>query len=94
MVELGAGIGRFTAELAKEAKKVTAFDFMENLTQENKARNGHLGNVEIVCQDITKAELKPNSCDVVFSNWLLMYLSDGEVTALMKNCLKWVSLML
>lgn len=91
MVELGAGIGRFTAELAKNAKKVTAYDFMETVTAENVAKNGHLPNVEIICRDITKLDMKPDSCDVIFSNWLLMYLSDEEVASLMKRCLKWVS---
>lgn len=30
VIELGAGIGRFTGELAKEASHVIAMDFMEN----------------------------------------------------------------
>jgi phosphoethanolamine N-methyltransferase len=29
--------------------------------------------------------------DVVFSNWLLMYLSDAEVQALAAKVLNWVS---
>jgi hypothetical protein len=31
------------------------------------------------------------SYDVVFSNWLLMYLSDAEVKALAAKVLRWVS---
>lgn len=31
VIELGAGIGRFTGELAKTAGHVVAMDFMENL---------------------------------------------------------------
>ena len=31
VIELGAGIGRFTGELAKKAGHVLAMDFMENL---------------------------------------------------------------
>jgi ubiquinone/menaquinone biosynthesis C-methylase UbiE len=31
VIELGAGIGRFTGELAKSAGHVLAMDFMENL---------------------------------------------------------------
>jgi phosphoethanolamine N-methyltransferase len=31
------------------------------------------------------------SYDVVFSNWLLMYLSDVEVKALAAKVLRWVS---
>ena len=31
VVELGAGIGRFTGELAENAKSVVALDFIQNL---------------------------------------------------------------
>lgn len=34
----------------------------------------------------------PESYDVVFSNWLLMYLSDEEVQDLAARILSWVSL--
>ena len=30
IIELGAGIGRFTGELAKQAGRILACDFMEN----------------------------------------------------------------
>lgn len=40
VVELGAGIGRFTGPLAASAKSVLAFDFMEHLIQENIKTNG------------------------------------------------------
>lgn len=45
-MELGAGIGRFTAPLAASAASVVALDFMQNLIDENRAANGHLSNVE------------------------------------------------
>jgi hypothetical protein len=43
--------------------------------------NGHYKNIEFKCADVTSPELKiPRaSVDLVFSNWLLMYLSDEEV---------------
>jgi hypothetical protein len=43
--------------------------------------NGHYKNIEFKCADVTSPELKiPRaSIDLVFSNWLLMYLSDEEV---------------
>lgn len=43
------------------------------------------------CGDVTELQLPPNSADLVFSNWLLMYLSDEEVSALAVNMLQWVS---
>lgn len=41
IVELGAGIGRFTGELAVAARSVLAVDFMENLIAENRRANSH-----------------------------------------------------
>lgn len=90
VVELGAGIGRFTGPLAQHAKSVFALDFMQNLIGQNEATNGHLGNVAFRCGDATELRLDPASCDVVFTNWLLMYLSDGEVAALAASMLSWV----
>ena len=90
VVELGAGIGRFTGELAQAAKSMVALDFMQNLIDENEAINGHLGNITFRCGDATELELPIASADVVFSNWLLMYLSDKEVQNLAKNMLTWL----
>lgn len=41
ILELGAGIGRFTGHLAATARSVLAVDFMENLIEENKRANSH-----------------------------------------------------
>ena len=41
VVELGAGIGRFTGALAATAKHVLAVDFMDNLIAENIKVHGH-----------------------------------------------------
>ncbi len=40
--------------------------------------------------DATELELPAGSADVVFSNWLLMYLSDKEVAKLAGDALTWV----
>ena len=90
VVELGAGIGRFTGPLAAAAKSVLALDFMQNLIDENEATNAHLGNVSFRCGDVTELRLGAASADVVFSNWLLMYLSDEEVAALAGHMLEWL----
>lgn len=90
IVELGAGIGRFTAEIAKEAQSVIALDFMQNLIDQNRVNNGHLGNIEFRCGDATQLELEEASADIVFSNWLLMYLSDSEIETLAQKMLRWL----
>jgi phosphoethanolamine N-methyltransferase len=90
IVELGAGIGRFTGELAKTAKTVLAVDFMATSIEENKRVHSHLKNCSFQVADVTELAVAGGSCDVVFSNWLLMYLSDDEVRALATNMLEWV----
>ncbi|KAF5193131.1 Phosphoethanolamine n-methyltransferase [Thalictrum thalictroides] len=81
VLELGAGIGRFTGELAKEAGQVLALDFIQSVIKKNESVNGHFKNVKFKCADVTSPDLKitPGSVDLIFSNWLLMYLADNEV---------------
>ena len=47
-------------------------------------------NVKWRAADATELELPAASFDVVFSNWLLMYLSDDEVSKLASDALRWV----
>ena len=90
VVELGAGIGRFTGELAVTAESVLAVDFMEHLIAENREVNQRFQNVRWASEDATQMVLPPDSADVVFSNWLLMYLNDAEVAKLAADCILWV----
>ncbi|KAL5697413.1 phosphoethanolamine N-methyltransferase [Ranunculus cassubicifolius] len=92
VLELGAGIGRFTGELAKEACQVIALDFIESVIKKNESTNGHHHNVKFMCADVTSPDLKitPGSLDLIFSNWLLMYLADNEVEDLAKRMVGWL----
>ncbi|CAH2036136.1 unnamed protein product [Thlaspi arvense] len=92
VLELGAGIGRFTGELAQKAGEVIALDFIESAIQKNESVNGHYKNVKFMCADVTSPDLKiaDGSVDLIFSNWLLMYLSDKEVELLAERMLGWV----
>lgn len=114
VLELGAGIGRFTAELAQKAGQLVALDFIDSVIKkvtprsmfwfasqseseaaiclltvlicyfQNESTNGHHKNVKFMCADVTSPDLKisEESVDMIFSNWLLMYLSDKEVICL------------
>jgi phosphoethanolamine N-methyltransferase len=73
--------GRFTTLLGERAKNVVAVDFMDNFIEENRKANEHLGNVQFVCSDAMSLDFPAGSFDIVFSNWLLMYLNDEEVCA-------------
>ncbi|KTF89465.1 hypothetical protein cypCar_00013283 [Cyprinus carpio] len=90
VLELGAGIGRFTRHLIGKARHVTAVDFMEKFVEKNKKDNSHLGNAEFIQADVTKLDFPKHSFDVVFSNWLLMYLSDQELKLLAEKFLMWL----
>ncbi|XP_019153702.1 PREDICTED: phosphomethylethanolamine N-methyltransferase-like [Ipomoea nil] len=92
VLELGAGIGRFTGELAQKAGQVIAMDFIESVIKKNETINGHLGNIKFMCADVTSKDLNfsDESIDLIFSNWLLMYLSDQEVESLAERMVKWL----
>jgi len=90
VLELGAGIGRFTGKLAEKAKSVIAVDFVQKFIKKNEAENGNYKNVSFRCEDATKMEIPVGSLDVIFSNWLFMYLSDEEVRTLLANMLSWL----
>ncbi|CAI5740325.1 unnamed protein product [Peronospora destructor] len=90
VLELAAGIGRFTSILAKNAKSVTAVEFIAGFHEANVNTNGYLKNIEFLCKDVVTLESKPNSFDVIFSNWIFMYLGDEEVEAFAKKAIKWL----
>uniref|UniRef100_A0A3B3ZUF5 phosphoethanolamine N-methyltransferase n=1 Tax=Periophthalmus magnuspinnatus TaxID=409849 RepID=A0A3B3ZUF5_9GOBI len=90
ILELGAGIGRYTRHLLTRAKHVTAVDFMDNFVERNKQENGHHSNGTFLQADVTKLEMPQNSIDFIFSNWLLMYLSDEELQRLTEKMLGWL----
>ncbi|PUZ55228.1 hypothetical protein GQ55_5G195300 [Panicum hallii var. hallii] len=92
VLELGAGIGRFTGELAKTAGHVIALDFIESVIKKNDSINAHYKNTSFICADVTSPDLmiEANSIDLIFSNWLLMYLSDEEIDKLVERMVKWL----
>ncbi|XP_035265800.1 phosphomethylethanolamine N-methyltransferase-like isoform X2 [Anguilla anguilla] len=90
LLELGAGIGRFTHHFAQYADHVTAVDFMEKFVEKNKQDNSHHRNVDFIHSDVTQLNFSKNSFGFIFSNWLMMYLSNEELVSLVKNMLLWL----
>ncbi|KAM7417573.1 hypothetical protein PAMA_017285 [Pampus argenteus] len=90
VLELGAGIGRYTSHLLTEATHVTAVDFMESFVERNRQDNGHHSNATFIQADVTKLEVPKSSIDLIFSNWLLMYLSEEELNSLIYKMLSWL----
>lgn len=87
VLELGAGIGRFTRMLAQKAENVIAVDFIEKFIQKNRELNSDLNNIQFITGDVTKLTFESNSFHTIFSNWLLMYLKDQEVLDLIEKSL-------
>ncbi|KAM8939260.1 uncharacterized protein RCH25_052842 [Pelodytes ibericus] len=90
MLELGAGIGRYTGHFAKLASQVTAVDFMQKFIDKNREENGYRGNITFLQADVTHLELPVQSFDFIFSNWLFMYLTDAELITLTQKMLGWL----
>ncbi|XP_066438353.1 uncharacterized protein [Eleutherodactylus coqui] len=90
VLELGAGIGRYTGHLAELASQVTAVDFMQNFIDKNREKNGYRRNITFLQADVTLLDLPNDRYDFIFSNWLFMYLTDEEIVALTQKMLGWL----
>jgi phosphoethanolamine N-methyltransferase len=91
VLEIGAGIGRFTEPLARRAKEVHATDFIESFVDKNRELHSEkYPNTSFAVSDAVHMIQSPSSRDLVFTNWLLMYLTDAEVIAFLDNCLQWL----
>ncbi|KAJ0466872.1 putative phosphoethanolamine N-methyltransferase [Helianthus annuus] len=71
---------------------IVIFFILDLLFLQNESINGHHENVEFKCADVISPDLNfpAESMDLIFSNWLLMYLSDKEVEYIAERLLKWV----
>jgi len=94
VIDIGAGIGRFTGKLAEKigpTGKVYAFDFIESFCEQNRKNMETLGlsdRVEVHCKSALDIDFPDNSVDIIFSNWLMMYLSDEEAQGFITKILK------
>jgi phosphoethanolamine N-methyltransferase len=90
VLELAAGIGRYTGYFASHAEHVTTVDFMEQFVEENKRANGGCSNVDFLCEDAMDLEFEDERFDFIFINWLFMYLGDEEVQVLSQRLSRWL----
>lgn len=90
VVEIGAGIGRFTSKIAPACKTITAVEFIKEFSDKNRDTNGHLTHATFVNADVNDFDLPENSVDFIFTNWLMMYLQDDQIDTFIKKCIKWI----
>lgn len=61
VLELGAGIGRFTRVLAQQAEHVTAVDFIEKFLERSRELNSDLNNIDYLASDVMKLDFERNT---------------------------------
>lgn len=91
ILEPAAGIGRFTTCFAPIAAHVTAQDFVQEFIDKNRTACSHWSNVSHAVGDIMEAQFAPASFDHIFINWLLMYIQDDDLPALIQRLTTWLS---
>lgn len=91
VIEIGAGIGVLTAELAKRAKKVISIELDTRLLPVLEETLGEFDNVEIVNADVMKTDLhalikeKFQGMDVVVCANLPYYITSPIITMLLEE---------
>lgn len=58
VIEIGPGLGVLTTRLAEKAKKVIAIEIDQNIVPVLKDLTKDAGNIEIVCADVMKTDIK------------------------------------
>jgi phosphoethanolamine N-methyltransferase len=90
VLELGAGIGRYTSHFSQVASRVTAVDFVKDFLDQNQKTTAGFNNVTYYCTDVMNLEFERESFDFVFMNWLLMYLNDQQIALLRDSIRQWL----
>ena len=90
VLELAAGIGRYTSYFAHVASHVTAVDFVEKFLDQNRKATAQFNNISYYCADVMDLEFEPESFDFIFMNWLLMYLDDQQMMLLHDRIRQWI----
>lgn len=76
--ELGVGIGRMTAEIAKVTKSVTGCDLTPEMLEKARAHLIHTHNVTLYQGRITDMELSAESFPLVFESIVLLHILNPE----------------
>jgi phosphoethanolamine N-methyltransferase len=90
VLDLGAGIGRFTTEFARSAKKVISVDLCPHFIEANKTTNAFFQNIDWICKDAIDIDFTDRQFDLIFFHCLLMYLSENEIRFLSKKMKSWL----
>jgi len=77
VLEIGAGTGRFTLEIAPHVQEVVAVDIAENMLDimKEKIKNQNIANIQTFCGDFLDLELE-GSFDLIVSFSAIEYVKD------------------
>ena len=89
ILELGAGIGRYTSHFVQVARHATVVDFVEEFLDANRRATAEFNNATYCCADVMDLEFEDGSFDFVFVNWLFMYLDDLQIALLRDRIQRW-----
>lgn len=90
VLELGAGIGRYTTHFAASARRVVTNDIVSNFIRKNQEINAQFSNISYIVSDALKLEFPEKRFDFIFINWLMMYLDNDEVALLASRLASWL----
>jgi SAM-dependent methyltransferase len=76
--ELGVGIGRMTAEIAKRAKEVVGIDLSPVMLERARQNLQDFKNIELSLGKITDTNFPPKSFDLVFESIVLLHILNPE----------------
>jgi ubiquinone/menaquinone biosynthesis C-methylase UbiE len=91
-VDLGAGTGFVTMELAPRVASVLAIDFSPAMTNAvaERAADAGLGNVSAEVADLKDLLLPAGYADLIVSNYALHHLADADKRALTARAAQWL----
>jgi SAM-dependent methyltransferase len=92
ILDLAAGIGRFTRYFSERAKELVSVDLVSKFVEKNRNDHADCQNVAFLCQDAMNLHFESGSFDFIFINWLFLYLEDKDVSILIRRIHDWLSL--
>lgn len=90
ILELGSGIGRYTSHFATNCDHLTSVDLVPQFVEKNRLSHQSFKNIDFLCSDAIDLSFDEHSFDFIFTNWLLMYLEDEEVSLLIDRIHRWL----
>lgn len=91
ILDLAAGIGRFTRHFSTNGKNVVSVDITSHFIEKNRQEHNDCLNVTFLCSNALDLQFKDQSFDFIFINWLLIFLEDPEMRLLLDRIYQWLS---